>query len=288
MAKTFYWLKLNQDWFNQKHIKKLRKIAGGDTYTCIYLKMLLKSLSTDGKLYCDGFEDDIAEEIALDIDEDAENVKITLSYLNNYGLVEYGVDDVKMLEVEDMTGKETDSAKRVRKFREKQKTLQCNAQMLQCNTDVTFCNTELEKEKELELEKELEKRKERINYQKIVDMYNDTCVSFPKLRRLSESRKKAIKARLKTYSYDDFAVLFRKAESSSFLKGANNNNWSATFDWLIKDANMAKVLDGNYDDFEEKEEVEEIKESDHKIEYADNDALTKMIESMKGTKWNVG
>lgn len=276
MAKTFYWLKLNQDWFNQKHIKKLRKIAGGDTYTCIYLKMLLKSLSTDGKLYCDGFEDDIAKEIALDIDEDAENVKITLAFLNNYGLVEYGVDDVKMLEVEDMTGRETDSAKRVRKFREKQKALQCN-------NDVTKCNTELEKELEKELE--LDNRKKRINYQKIVDLYNDTCVSFPKLRRLSESRKKAIKARLKTYSYDDFAVLFQKAESSSFLKGANNNNWSATFDWLIKDANMAKVLDGNYDDFEEKEEV---KETDHKIEYADNDALAKMIESMKGTKWNVG
>jgi hypothetical protein len=31
------------------------------------------------------------------------------------------------------------------------------------------------------------------------------------------------------------------------LKGGNDRNWSATFDWLIKDANMAKVLDGNYD-----------------------------------------
>lgn len=38
------------------------------------------------------------------------------------------------------------------------------------------------------------------------------------------------------------------AEASNFLKGQNNRNWSATFDWLIKDANMAKVLDGNYAD----------------------------------------
>ena len=38
------------------------------------------------------------------------------------------------------------------------------------------------------------------------------------------------------------------AEASSFLKGQNNRNWTATFDWLIADANMAKVLDGNYKD----------------------------------------
>lgn len=42
-------------------------------------------------------------------------------------------------------------------------------------------------------------------------------------------------------------MLFEKAEASDFLKGSNDRNWTATFDWLIKDANMAKVIDGNYD-----------------------------------------
>ena len=46
---------------------------------------------------------------------------------------------------------------------------------------------------------------------------------------------------------DDFKTLFEKAQASDFLKGKNGNDWAATFDWLIKDANMAKVLDGNYD-----------------------------------------
>ena len=92
------------------------------------------------------------------------------------------------------------------------------------------------------------KDRERVDYQLIVDMYNDTCVSFPKLKSLSDSRKKAIKARLRTYTVDDFKALFEKAEASSFLKGSNDRNWSANFDWLIKDSNMAKVLEGNYDD----------------------------------------
>lgn len=86
-----------------------------------------------------------------------------------------------------------------------------------------------------------------IDYQQIADMYNDICISFPKVKSLSNTRKKAIKARLKTYSIEDFKMLFEKAEASAFLKGGNQRNWSATFDWLIKDANMAKVLDGNYD-----------------------------------------
>jgi len=87
-----------------------------------------------------------------------------------------------------------------------------------------------------------------IDYQLIADMYNATCVSFPKLTKLSDKRKKAIKARFKTYTVEDFKQLFEMAEASSFLKGQNKRNWSATFDWLIADGNMAKVLDGNYAD----------------------------------------
>lgn len=79
------------------------------------------------------------------------------------------------------------------------------------------------------------------------DLYNQICISFPKLKSLSEARKKAIKARLNTYSIDDFRKMFEKAEASDFLKGKNNKDWTATFDWMIKDSNMAKILDGNYD-----------------------------------------
>lgn len=88
---------------------------------------------------------------------------------------------------------------------------------------------------------------EKHNYQLIADMYNATCVTLPKCTVLSDSRKKALRARLNHYGIDDFQRLFEKANESSFLTGANNNNWTASFDWLIKDANMAKVLDGNYD-----------------------------------------
>ena len=85
----------------------------------------------------------------------------------------------------------------------------------------------------------------------IRELYNSVCGSYPRLVKMSEARKKAVRARLRAgYTVDDFRRLFEMAEASSFLKGKNNRNWTATFDWLIADANMAKVLDGNYSDRE--------------------------------------
>ena len=87
---------------------------------------------------------------------------------------------------------------------------------------------------------------EQVPYSDITFLYNSICISFPKLNILSEARKKAIRARCSQYDTDDFKRLFEMAESSPFLKGSNDRNWRATFDWLIKESNMAKVLDGNY------------------------------------------
>lgn len=101
-------------------------------------------------------------------------------------------------------------------------------------------------DKEEDKDKERDIRGNRVDYQQIADMYNATCVSFPRLTRLSEKRKRAIKARLRKYSIDDIKRGFELAEESDFLKGENNRNWSATFDWMMNDANMAKILDGNY------------------------------------------
>ena len=60
----------------QKEIKKLRTIAGGDTYTIIYLKLLLLSLENSGRLFYESLEETFAEELALIIDEDPKNFKI--------------------------------------------------------------------------------------------------------------------------------------------------------------------------------------------------------------------
>lgn len=88
-----------------------------------------------------------------------------------------------------------------------------------------------------------------VPYEQVKNLYNEICTSLPRCTAMSDARRKAIKARFASgYTLEDFRQLFTKAEASSFMRGANSRNWRATFDWLLKDANMAKVLDGNYDD----------------------------------------
>lgn len=153
MGKRYYWLKLPEDFFRQKPIKKLRKIAGGDTYTIIYLKMLLIAMKEDGKLYFEGVEDDFYEELSLELDEDCENVKVTVLFLIRQGLMEL-IDETeyRLTECEKMVGSESASAERVRKHRE-QKALQCNVDVTSGNKKVTERREEIEKEKDIDIDK---------------------------------------------------------------------------------------------------------------------------------------
>lgn len=151
MAERYYWLKLQQDFFSSKRIKKMRKLPGGDTLTIIYLKMQLLSLKTDGVLKYAGLEQSFAEELALDLDEDTESVQLALSYMESVGLIETS-DNISFLlpYVIENTGSEGSSAERVRAFRERQKALLCNTPVTEVKQN---CNGEKDKEKDIEKSK---------------------------------------------------------------------------------------------------------------------------------------
>ena len=84
------------------------------------------------------------------------------------------------------------------------------------------------------------------DYNAVIEAYNDTCYSLPSVKTLSDSRKRAIRKLYKNYSMEQINEVFLKAQCSDFLSG-KNGKWNATFDWLIKDSNFIKVLEGNYD-----------------------------------------
>ena len=148
--KRYYWIQLTQDFFKSKEMKLLRKIAGGDTHTIIYLKMMLISLEDGGCIYYDGLADNLAEEIALMIDENVEDIKITLLFLESKGLLTRKNDrDYFLEQVPEMVGSETASTRRSRKHRE--------LTALHCNTIATTCNGDIEKDIDTEIEKDVDK-----------------------------------------------------------------------------------------------------------------------------------
>lgn len=157
MSKRYYWLKLKNDFFNQREIKKLRRIAGGDTFTIIYLKMQLLSIQSEGVLKFEGTEESLSEQLALELDEDEDNIKLTLAFLSQNNLIEQISDsEFLMPQATQSLGSEVYSAERVRRHRDK-KTLQCNTDVTQGDADVTKSNTEIEieienREKRIEIE----------------------------------------------------------------------------------------------------------------------------------------
>lgn len=132
--KRYYWLKLKEDYFNSPKIKKLRKIAGGDTYTIIYLKMQLLSIRNEGIITFERIEPSIQEELALKLDEDVENVAVTLNYLQTQGLIDVNDnDEFLLIEASNNIGSEGQSAERKRRFdkRKEQTALLGNASVTQ-------------------------------------------------------------------------------------------------------------------------------------------------------------
>ena len=68
--KRYYWLKLDRHFFRDARIKKLRRIAGGDTYTIIYLKLMLDKLMRRRELIViNGLTDEERSRYRLDYKE---------------------------------------------------------------------------------------------------------------------------------------------------------------------------------------------------------------------------
>lgn len=154
--KRYFWLKLYDDFFTSKRIKKLRSIAGGDTYTIIYLKMQLKSLKTEGFLYFDGVMSDFAEELALDIDESVEDVKVTINYLMSVGLLETNDgEEYKLPFLDNCIGSETAHTQRQRDYIKRKKERELLEKASQNDADVTqmLQVSDVEIEKEIEIDK---------------------------------------------------------------------------------------------------------------------------------------
>jgi predicted phage replisome organizer len=256
--KKYYYLKLKENFFDSDELIMLESQPDGYLYSNILLKLYLRSLKNNGKLM---FNERIPYNTEILSKVTRHNVAVVekaLYLFEELGLIEkLSNGAIYMLDIQNFIGKSSTEADRKRNYRniitdEKTKLLNDNGtnvgQMSRQMSDKYPPEIEIEIEKEIDIEIEKEREiKEKIDYQKIANMYNDICISFPKITKLSDARKKSIKARLNTYNYDDFKQLFEKAQASDFLKGKNNRDWQANFDWLIKDTNMAKTLDGNYD-----------------------------------------
>lgn len=242
------WIKLTTDMFDNRKIKHLRRLPEGNSIVLIWVMLLTMAgrCNSGGMIFLTENIPYTPKMLADELDFEENTVQLALNALEQLNMIVTnqgffaiaGWEEYQNIEGMDKIREQT--RQRVAKYREKQKALPCSVTVTQGNA------TEEDKDKELDKELDI-KKEERIDCQQIVDLYHSICKSFPSVRSLSDARKKAIKARLKSYSLEDFKTVFENAEASSFLKGSDGG-WKASFDWLIKESNMLKVLEGNYAD----------------------------------------
>lgn len=252
MANDVKWIKLTTDMFDNRKIKHLRRLPDGNNVVLIWVMLLTMAgrCNAGGMIFLTENIPYTPKMLADELGFEENTVQLALGALEQFNMIicNNGYFAIAGWEehqnVEGLDKIREQNRLRQKKWYDKQKELPVPNVIP--NVSITQPNaTDIEEEKE---EDKRNREVERVDYRQITDLFNEICVSFPSVRSLSDARKKAIKARLNTYTLEDFKQCFENAESSSFLKGSNNRNWTATFDWLIKDANMAKVLEGNYAD----------------------------------------
>lgn len=243
------WIKITTDMFDNRKIRHLRKLPEGNSIVLIWVMLLAMAgkCNDHGKIYLTENIPYTPKMLADELDFEENTVQLALQALEQLDMIVLddgyfsitGWEEHQNIEGMDRIREQN----RIRKQRQREKErLIAESRVMSRDSHAT------EEDKDKEEEKDIDKEsKEKVTCEQVVDLYRSICVSYPSVKTLSEARKKAIRARLKVYSLEDFRKMFEKAEGSAFLKGANNRNWSANFDWLMKDANFAKVIDGNYD-----------------------------------------
>lgn len=198
-TKIYFWIKLDENFFKNLAIKNLRKtVTGGDTLVIIYQQMLLSSLANNGVIYYEGTLQDIAQEIALNLDEKLDDVRLAIDYFQKAGLLQIGDDgSAEMLQVPMLIGQETNWNKYKREKKLENFQLSSN----QAPTDIEI---------DIDIEKEIDtnmsgKPDDVIPYSEILNYLNKkTERSF----RNVEAHKKMIKARWNEgYKLEDFKTV---------------------------------------------------------------------------------
>ncbi|MCT4593149.1 MAG: phage replisome organizer N-terminal domain-containing protein [Anaeromicrobium sp.] len=148
-AKRYYWLKLHDNFFDREEIKLVENMTNGKDYIIFYLKLLLKSIKTEGELRFRNVIPYTPEMLASITGINIDTVRVATDLFINLQLMEKWDDGTLfMAETQAMIGSETESAKRMRRKREKDQKLLAS----QCDEDVQKSDTEIELEKEIDID----------------------------------------------------------------------------------------------------------------------------------------
>ena len=262
MAAKDLWLRLYTEITRDR---KLRRHPASIRWTWITIMCMAKVSPVPGLLLLSESVpvtlEDIADEAALDLSEVKEAVAIFAA--QDMLAEESGI--YRLINWDERQFESDTSTDRVRRYREQQsKKNETDAKRFR-NVSETAPETETETETENNLSSpngdssELFQNDEpvaeetptkTVPYDRIVELYHQTCPSLPKVRQLTKKRRQLIRTRW-TGSLEDFRSVFSRAEQSDFLTGRKSSKdhpgWVADLEFLLREESWAKICEGKYD-----------------------------------------
>ena len=210
----FYWLQLKEDFFENDAIEWLEEQKpNGRDYAYFYLKLCLKSLKTNGVLIrkvgnilIPYDNQKLAELTKMDFD----TVTVAMELLQKIGLIQILENgEIYISQLEELIGSKSAGA-----FKKQQQRLLGGQNGGQ---EADICPPKIDIEQDINIEKEKEIEKDKKNVDDFVAIYSRECFNLPKIRTVTDSRKKAIGLFKKTYTLKDWEEICRIANTCDFL-----------------------------------------------------------------------
>jgi predicted phage replisome organizer len=173
--KRRYWLKLEKDFLDSKYIKIIKDMKNGNDYILFYIALMLASVESVGHLRFTELVPYNEQMLASLTGTNIDTVRSAMKLFEELGMINILSDGTIFIpDVPRLTGKESESAERVRLYRERKKALQCNG-------DVTNCNDNKEKDEE--------KDKQRTNNNEQEQAFIAFWKSYPKKKSKGTAEK---------------------------------------------------------------------------------------------------
>ncbi len=90
----------------------------------------------------------------------------------------------------------------------------------------------------------------------VISDFNSVCISLPKVEMVEYRHGSLICSAVSIIGEMSFRELFQKVEQSDFLSGRSESskNWKCSFEWILRPENLSKILAGNYDNKQSKQQ----------------------------------
>lgn len=290
------WIKLRIDMFDDEKIKIIQSMPEGDALLVIWIRLiaLAGKCNANGLVLVEDEFPYSDEMLSVIFGKPLSTVRLALKTFEKFRMVEttqkgiYITNFEKHQNVEGMDRIREQNRIRKQRERERKKALRLEESKVPSLPDFggdgsrdvtqTSCDTSrevTEQREDKEIEKEInnisssedivgeappaalpEQKAERLVYNLIMDDYNKTCADLPKIRAISDARKRSVRALLNEIEnlkffpgftpYEKLHQIFTMAQESDFLSGRNKKWDGCSFDWLMNKSNALKVLEGNY------------------------------------------